>query len=192
MTFVITVINQPRCAGFGCCCSLVQAPAMCLLPDCHLSSSGYLFGSRFVSAAWMSSPSDGTTTARQWSTGCSLTQKLEVAKGDIHFKSSCSLKKRFSSIHITFTLLTVLNICLSKILCMQVKIQLALAIQKHRTIRLISSLTSFIMLRRDSSSLTPRDNVRFLGELLSTVTESIFNILYLLLVCVGATLESSG
>ena len=45
------------------------------------------------------------------------------------------------------------------------------------------------MLRRDSSSLIPRDNVRFLGELLSTVTESIFNVLYLLLACVEATLE---
>lgn len=48
------------------------------------------------------------------------------------------------------------------------------------------------MLRRDSSSLIPRDNVRFLGEpLLSTVTECIFNVLYLLLVYVGATSESS-
>lgn len=33
------------------------------------------------------------------------------------------------------------------------------------------------MLRRDSSSLIPRDSVRFLGEVLSTVTESIFNVL---------------
>lgn len=55
------------------------------------------------------------------------------------------------------------------------------------------SLTSVIMLRRDSSSLIPRDNVRFLGEpLLSTVTECMFNVLYLLLACVGAASEALG
>lgn len=48
------------------------------------------------------------------------------------------------------------------------------------------------MLRRDSSSLIPRDNVRFLGELLSTVTESIFYVLDLLLACVGATSNPLG
>lgn len=44
----------------------------------------------------------------------------------------------------------------------------------------IPSLTSFIMLRRDSSSLIPREKVRFLGEpLLSRATESMSG------VCVG-------
>lgn len=41
----------------------------------------------------------------------------------------------------------------------------------------ISSLTSFMMLRRDSSSLIPREKVRFLGEpLLSRATESMFGV----------------
>lgn len=58
-------------------------------------------------------------------------------------------------------------------------------------IMLTYSLTSVMMLRRDSSSLIPRDNVRFLGEpLLSTVTECMFNVLYLLLGCVGAASEA--
>lgn len=42
---------------------------------------------------------------------------------------------------------------------------------------MISAPTSFIMLRRDSSSLIPREKVRFLGEpLLSRATESMFGV----------------
>ena len=45
---------------------------------------------------------------------------------------------------------------------------------------MIPPLTSLMMLRRDSSSLTPRDNVRFLGEpLLSRVTECMVLFLFL-------------
>lgn len=48
---------------------------------------------------------------------------------------------------------------------------------KKKNDGVISSLTSFIMLRRDSSSLNPRENVRFLGEpLLSRATESMFGV----------------
>lgn len=69
---------------------------------------------------------------------------------------------------------------------------LALAVEKLKNDAVISLLTSFIMLRRDSSSLIPRENVRFLGEpLLSRVTESIFDVLYEVLVYVRDTPDAS-
>lgn len=64
--------------------------------------------------------------------------------------------------------------CWLSVLLFRVPARLSLRVR-----RLEELSVSFIMLRRDSSSLNPRDIVRFLGEpLLSSVTECI--VLYVL------------
>lgn len=63
------------------------APVMWLIPECHLSSSGYLFGSRSGSAAWTSSPSGGTTTVRH------CTQLTTLKTGSIPSLIVCLLFK---------------------------------------------------------------------------------------------------
>lgn len=49
-----------------------------LLPGCHSSSLGYLFGSRFVSDAWMNPRSDERKPARQMEP--STDQRAQLAR----------------------------------------------------------------------------------------------------------------